>query len=77
MRIAICKAYGQEFYGDAPEDLQIGDLAYIQYAKDKRTAAEVVSIGEYPDTDATIQMLLRDKPKKTIVGKIIMFRGKE
>ena len=74
MRIAICNAYGQEFYADAPKDINVGDIAYVQYAKDKRAAAEVLAVGEYED-DAVVKILLKDKPKKQIIGKIIRVGG--
>lgn len=75
MRIAICKAYSQEFYADAPEDLRVGDTVFVQYAKDKKAAADVLAVGEYADNDSFIKMLLVGKAKKPILGKITMFGG--
>lgn len=73
MRIAICSAYKQEFYADAPDDLRVGDVVYIKYAKDKNASAMVMAIGEYPDDDKVIQILLTGKTRKEILGKITMF----
>ena len=75
MRIAICKAYGQEFYADAPADLNEGDVVFVQYAKDKKASADVVAIGEYPDDDKVIKLLLVGKTKKPVLGKITLFGG--
>lgn len=77
MRIAICKAYAQEFYADAPKDVNVGDTVFVQYAKDKKASGEVIAIGEYADNDEVIKILLNGKQKKAIVGKITMFGGKE
>lgn len=75
MKIAICKAYAQEFYADAPQDLKVGDVVFVQYAKDKKAAADVLAIGEYADDDTVIKMLLVGKQKKSVLGKITMFEG--
>ena len=75
MRIAICKAYAQDFYIDAPADVNEGDVIYVQIAKDKKTAAEVVAVGEYRDDDNLVKILLKGRPKKKVVGKITLFGG--
>lgn len=74
MRIAIGKAYSQEFYADAPQDLKVGDTVFVQYGKDKKASAEIVAVGEYADDDKLIQLLLVGKSKKNILGKIVMFK---
>ena len=75
MRIAICRAYTQEFYVDVPKDIQEGDTIFVQYAKDKKCAAQVVAIGEYSDDDKAIKILLEGRQKKMLIGKITILGG--
>lgn len=74
MQIAICKAYSQEFWSEC-DDVRVGDTVFVQYAKDKKAAADVLAVGEYADDDKVLQMLLKGKQKKTILGKITMLGG--
>ena len=76
MRIALCRAYAQDFYIDAPKDVNEGDMIFVQIAKDKKTSAEVIAVGEYADGDKLIEMLLTGRPKKPGLGKITMFEGR-
>lgn len=75
MRIGLCRAYTQDFYIDAPADVNEGDTIFVQIAKDKKTAAEVLAVGEYKDDDKVVALLLVGKPKKAVLGKITMFGG--